>query len=47
MNFDCCQKRISRLVCKPVSGEDISITAPPPKDPLWDWFVKNIEQQDS
>lgn len=27
----------------PVSGEDISITAAPPKDPLWDWFEKNIE----
>jgi len=26
----------------PVSGEDISITAPPPKDPLWDWFVRNL-----
>jgi 23S rRNA pseudouridine1911/1915/1917 synthase len=27
----------------PVSGEDISITAPPPKDPVWDWFVKNLK----
>jgi 23S rRNA pseudouridine1911/1915/1917 synthase len=27
----------------PVSGEDISITAPPPKDPLWEWFIKNLE----
>jgi 23S rRNA pseudouridine1911/1915/1917 synthase len=27
----------------PVTGEDICITAPPPKDPLWDWFVENLE----
>lgn len=27
----------------PVSGEDISIKAPPPKDPLWNWFVRNLE----
>lgn len=29
----------------PVTGEDISITAPPPKDPLWDWFVRNLKAQ--
>lgn len=24
----------------PVTGEDISIVAPPPKDPLWDYFAR-------
>jgi 23S rRNA pseudouridine1911/1915/1917 synthase len=24
----------------PVTGEDIAIVAPPPKDPLWDYFTR-------
>lgn len=30
----------------PVSGEDISITASPPKDPLWDYFVRNLKGEE-
>lgn len=26
----------------PVSGNNISIIAQPPKDPVWDWFAENI-----
>jgi 23S rRNA pseudouridine1911/1915/1917 synthase len=27
----------------PVNGNNISIVAPPPKDPVWDYFVRNVE----
>ena len=28
----------------PVNGNNISIIAPPPKDAVWDYFIRNVEK---
>ncbi len=30
----------------PVTSQHISLVAPPPKDPLWDYFIRNFDRKD-